>query len=442
VPATIVIGAQWGDEGKGRIIDLLAEEADYVVRFQGGSNAGHTLFDDQGQKIVLHQIPSGILRHDKCCVIGNGVVIDPLKLVDEITALQKAGYLKKTSQLLISDACHLVMPYHKLIDQYEEEARGVHKIGTTGKGIGPVYVDKVGRNGIRMVDLLDEKRFREKLKLVLQQKNLLITKLYNKPAISENDIINSYLDGAKQLAPYVKQVHYLLHQALHKNQKILFEGAQGSELDIDHGTYPFVTSSNTLAPAALLGSGVPLQAVERVIGIMKAYSTRVGSGPFPTEDKGEAGEQLCIKGHEFGSTTGRKRRCGWLDIPQLRHAIMLNGIDSLILTKLDILSGFEQVKIAAAYKFKGQRIDELPTSYEDLAQVEPIYEEFPGWELKAEVVHSLDELPRNARAYVKRIQTLLDCPIQMASIGPKRDNYLCHEATNFSAFSASPAGVL
>ncbi len=435
MPATVVVGCQWGDEGKGRIIDLLAEQADYIVRFQGGANAGHTLIDRHDRQVILHLIPSGILWPKKICVIGNGVVVNPAKLVEEINSLQQAGYLKDQSQLWISDSCHLVMPYHLILDGLEEEARGSDKIGTTLRGIGPAYMDKVARCGVRMADLIDEQRFLQRMTNILPSKQKLLKQLYNHAGIDEQKLIDEHLQYGEQLAAFVRQVPPLLNTAYASGKNLLFEGAQGCELDLDHGTYPYVTSTSTLAAAAIQGSGIGLKSIDRVLGVVKAYTTRVGGGPFVTEEHSEIGNQLVDKGKEFGATTGRKRRCGWLDTVQLRQALMLNGMDGIILTKLDVLSGFAKIPICVAYKKNGTTLEQMPTSITELAKVEPVYEELPGWDIIRDEIHTFEDLPKNARGFVRRIEELLEVPIVIASVGPKRENYLSHSGRPFSPFS-------
>jgi adenylosuccinate synthase len=402
----IIVGAQWGDEGKGKIVDILTPLADYVVRYQGGANAGHTIIIGE-DKVVLHLIPSGIL-HDKVkCVIGNGVVLDPAVCLEEMTFLKSKGYLKDDSQLAISLGAHVVMPYHKLIDKLREEAPGAVKIGTTGRGVGPCYEDKSARLGIRVSDIIDEGRFIERLKAVLPHKSAYVEKLFGSPPLLFDEIAKSYIELGRRLKNYACDSVRLLNTALAARKNILFEGAQGTALDIDHGTYPFVTSSTTVAGGACSGSGVGPKAIGHVLGIVKAYTTRVGNGPFPTELSDATGELLRSKGREFGATTGRPRRCGWLDLELLRHSKMVNSITSIAVTKLDILSGFEKLNVCTGYK------DEANT---------PIYKEFPGWDNDLTDFVNLKQIPKNARKYIDFIADFLETPISILSVGPKRGN--------------------
>ena len=435
MPAKVVVGTQWGDEGKGRIIDLLSEQAEYIIRFQGGSNAGHTLYDDQGEKIVLHLIPSGILWPNKVCVIGNGVVADPHKLVDEITGLQEKSYLKREEQLCISESCHVVMPYHQIQDEQEEEARGANKVGTTKRGIGPAYQDKVARCGVRMSDLLSKDALRDRLQRILPTKQNLLSKLYQVDVPSIDDLVDTYSQLGETLKPFIHDVSLVLEDALRRNSKLLFEGAQGTELDVDHGTYPYVTSSNTVAGAAAAGCGIGPHRIQGVIGIMKAYTTRVGEGPMVTELNNDVGLQIGTKGHEFGATTGRKRRCGWLDIPQLRHALRVNGVDELIVTKFDVLSGLDEVAMCTRYDIDGTQVDNLPTSPTRLAQAKPVLRTMSGWETDPEKHYEgISDLPKRAQEYLQAIAEELQLPIRLVSIGPKRQDFLCPAKQAFRIF--------
>ncbi|MBZ4416991.1 adenylosuccinate synthase [Myxococcus sp. RHSTA-1-4] len=424
MPNVVVIGAQWGDEGKGKVVDLLTEHAQVVVRFQGGNNAGHTLVVG-GQKTVLHLIPSGILHPGKTCVIGNGVVVDPAVLVGEIDALKARGFLKDDGQLLISDNAHVIFPWHKLLDSFREKARGGSAIGTTGRGIGPSYEDKVARRGIRMRDLLNPERLRkrieERLPLALEElKDLCAQAGADVPQLEVPQVLAEFSALGERLKPYVHDASLYLSEQVRRGARILFEGAQGTLLDVDHGTYPFVTSSNCVAGNAAVGSGLGPTAIDKVMGISKAYTTRVGGGPFPTELNDAIGEQLRKVGDEFGATTGRPRRCGWLDGVVLRYAARVNGLWGMALTKLDVLSGLKTLNICNAYDLDGQRITELPGDYEDLARVKPIYETMPGWDEKLAGVRTFDELPENAKRYVRRVEEVSGVPVVCVSVGADR----------------------
>jgi len=416
----VVIGAQWGDEGKGKVVDIYTEFADDVVRYQGGNNAGHTLVVGD-EKVILHLIPSGILHEGKRCIIGNGVVLDPEVFIMEITKLKANGYLKDDAMLLLSEALHIIMPYHKRIDIAREAKSGAKKIGTTGRGIGPAYEDKIGRRGIRLMDLLDEKAFSRKVKDVLEEKNLILQQLLGEKPFTFEEIFDEYMVYAKTLKKYAADTSLLLHKEIKAGKRLLFEGAQGTLLDVDHGTYPFVTSSSTCAGGACTGSGVSPREIHEVIGISKAYATRVGSGPFPTELEDETGEMLRQAGREFGSTTGRPRRCGWFDALVARYAVRINGLSGIAITKLDVLSGLETIKVATAYTYQGVVLDEIPASLEIMEQCSPIYEELPGWSEDITGAKSMDELPENARRYVARIEELSGAPVVLVSVGPRRD---------------------
>ncbi len=423
MPNVVVIGAQWGDEGKGKVVDLLTEHAQVVVRFQGGNNAGHTLVVG-GQKTVLHLIPSGILHQGKTCVIGNGVVLDPAVLVKEIDALKERGFLKEDSQLLISDNAHVIFPWHKRLDSYREKARGEGAIGTTGRGIGPAYEDKVARRGIRVRDLLHPERLRkrieERLPGVRDELRELCANGETPPELDAARVHQDFAALGERLKPYVSDVSLYLAGQVQRGARILFEGAQGTLLDVDHGTYPFVTSSNCVAGNAAVGSGLGPTAIDRVMGISKAYTTRVGGGPFPTELTDDVGERLRKVGDEFGATTGRPRRCGWLDGVVLRYAVRVNGLYGLALTKLDVLSGLKTLQICNAYELDGRRITELPGDYEDLARVKPLYETLPGWDDKLAGVRTFDELPENAKRYVRRVEEISGVPVTCISVGADR----------------------
>lgn len=417
MPNTILVGAQWGDEGKGKIIDFLTDEADIVVRSQGGNNAGHTIVI-AGQKYVLHLIPSGILRKAKTCVIGNGVVIDPVALVGEIEGLRERG-VKVAKNLLISDAAHLVMPYHRELDGQREVLKGRNKIGTTKRGIGPAYADKASRTGLRMCDLVQPEVFREKLQLRIKENNAILKGLGAGP-VNGRRILEDSLRAADVLRPFVTNTVVYLQKAMAAGKSLLFEGAQGTFLDIDHGTYPFVTSSNTTAGGACTGSGVPPHRMDRVLGVMKAYTTRVGEGPFPTEDQGIS-DALHAMGREFGATTGRARRCGWFDAVATRFAAMVNGIDDLAITNLDGLDAVEKIRVCVAYKVDGRKVDVPPTDTAALARCTPVYQEFPGWMKSTENAKTFKALPPAARDYVKAISDLTGARLEIVSVGPGRE---------------------
>jgi len=420
----VVVGTQWGDEGKGKIVDLLTRYADYIVRFQGGNNAGHTLVVE-GKQFIFHLIPSGILYENKKCMIGNGVVIDPDVLLAEMQELEENGLPVSPARLKISENAHLIMPYHKALDLNQEAAlKSSKKIGTTGRGIGPCYGDKILRKGIKIGDLLDENLFKDKLKDNIDEKNFLLTKRLNSEPVSFDAIYKQFQILAEKLAPYLGNVSVELDQARKSGKHILFEGAQGTQLDIDHGTYPFVTSSNTVAGNACTGSGFGPVHIDAVIGILKAYTTRVGSGPFPTELFDKTGEQLQRKGGEFGATTGRKRRCGWLDSVVANEAIRLNGITGLAVTKLDVLSGQPTVKIATSYEADGRVLKAMPSNIRLTEKVKPVYEEVPGWEEEIDAARSVQDLPMQARDYIKRIEDITETPAAIISVGPARDETL------------------
>ena len=415
----VVVGAQWGDEGKGKVVDIYTEYADEIVRYQGGNNAGHTLVVGD-EKVVLHLIPSGVLHEGKRCVIGNGVVLDPEVFIMEVNRLKGAGRLQDDSTLLLSESLHIIMPYHKALDIAREAKSGDKKIGTTGRGIGPCYEDKIGRRGVRLMDLVDPVVFSRKLRENLDEKNILLERLGVEP-LGYNEIYRTYQDFAEILKKYMADTALVLSKELKAGKKLLFEGAQGTLLDVDHGTYPYVTSSSTCAGGAATGSGVSPREIHEVIGISKAYVTRVGSGPFPTELLEETGEKLRQVGSEFGATTGRPRRCGWFDSMVIRYAVRINGLTGIALTKLDVLSDFDTIKVCTGYRFEGQELETLPAKLETFENCEPVYEELPGWKTDITGVRSFEELPENARTYVKRLEELAGCPIVMVSVGPRRD---------------------
>lgn len=415
----VVVGAQWGDEGKGKIVDILTEHAQVVVRYQGGNNAGHTLVVN-GEKTVLRLIPSGILHPDKACMIGNGVVLDPVVLCEEIEGIRARGLLDRPERLVISEGAHVVMPWHKAIDVLREGALGNARIGTTGRGIGPTYEDKVARRGVRMHDLVDRDRLRAAVERALPAANAEIEWLGGEP-IEAEEVIRTYGDAGEKLRGHVRDASLWLDEQIRSGARVLFEGAQGTLLDVDHGTYPFVTSSNTVAGNAAVGSGVGPGAIGHVIGIAKAYATRVGEGPFPTELHDETGDRLRKAGAEFGTVTGRPRRCGWLDAVVLRYAARVNGFWGMALTKMDVLSGFSEIRIAVAYEIDGERRETLPTDVESLRAAKPLYETLPGWEQPLDECRRWEDLPDNARNFVERIEALSGVPVVAVSVGPDRN---------------------
>ncbi|WP_028469899.1 adenylosuccinate synthase [Neptunomonas japonica] len=414
----VVLGTQWGDEGKGKIVDLLTEQVSAVARFQGGHNAGHTLVID-GKKTVLHLIPSGILREKVLCLIGNGVVLSPEALLKEMRGLEEAG-VPVRERLRLSPACPLILPYHVALDQAREAARGEAKIGTTGRGIGPAYEDKVARRGLRLSDLMNAERFETKLREVMKYHNFVLKNYYQAEEVDVDSMLAEALEMAEQLRPMVADVTAILHKMRKNDESIMFEGAQGSLLDIDHGTYPFVTSSNTTAGGASTGSGFGPLYLDYILGITKAYTTRVGSGPFPTELDCEVGQYLGERGHEFGATTGRERRCGWFDAVALKHAIQVNSVSGICLTKLDVLDGLEVIKVCVGYRDAEGNLVETLTGSEDYDAVEPIYEELPGWTDSTVGAQTLAELPAAAKSYITRLEELLETPVDIISTGPDR----------------------
>ncbi|WP_147802545.1 adenylosuccinate synthase [Alkalicoccus halolimnae] len=417
MPSVVVVGTQWGDEGKGKITDYLSEKAEMIARYQGGNNAGHTIvFNDTTYK--LHLIPSGIFYSDKMCVIGNGMVIDPKALVEELKYLHDRNV--DTSNLRISNRAHVILPYHLKLDAMEEESKGANKIGTTRKGIGPAYMDKAARTGIRIVDLLDRETFEEKLEVNLYEKNRVFERIYETEGFTKEEILNEYFEYGQQIQKYVADTSVILNDGLDEGRRVLFEGAQGVMLDIDQGTYPFVTSSNPIAGGVTIGSGVGPSKIDHVVGVSKAYTTRVGDGPFPTELHDETGDTIREVGNEYGTTTGRARRVGWFDSVVVRHARRVSGITDLSLNSIDVLTGIKTLKICVAYKYRGEIVEEFPASLKMLAECEPVYEEMPGWDEDITGARSLHELPRNAIYYIERISQLTGIPLSIFSVGPDR----------------------
>ncbi len=420
MPAASVVGVQWGDEGKGKIVDLLSKNSDVVARYQGGPNAGHTVVFD-GKQIILHQIPSGILQKDTICVIGSGAVIDPAVLLDEINMLKEEGYDAK-DRLLISHKAHLIMPYHKLLDTMNEEKSGESKIGTTGRGIGPAYVDKYQRIGIRIVDLLDRERLKKKLTKNISEQNRIFKHIYDTEELDPDQIINQYVEFDREMDEYITDVSQYLNLAIKRGENILVEGAQGTLLDIDFGTYPYVTSSHPISGGACIGLGIGPTKIDKVLGVIKAYTTRVGNGPFPTEFDEEFGQHVRTLGAEFGATTGRPRRCGWLDIVIAKYAARINGISSFAITKLDVLETLETIKICTHYKYEEKLFDNFPAENKVLLKAVPIYEEMPGWQSSLKPCKTRKELPKNAQLYLDRIEELTEVPIEIISKGSERKN--------------------
>ena len=420
----VVIGAQWGDEGKGKITDLLSRSADVVVRYQGGVNAGHTVVVND-QTFKLHLIPSGILSPNTDCIIGSGTVIDPEVLIDELDTIEKLNV--STKNLYISESAHVTMPYHRLIDQAEEERRGELKIGTTGRGIGPTYADKSERTGIRILDLMDPESMEEQISWAVSQKNEVLGKLYGRPPLEAKDVIAQYQVFADRLRPHVVNCSLKIYDATHKKRNILFEGAQGTLLDLDHGTYPYVTSSNPVAGGACVGAGVGPTMIDRVIGVAKAYTTRVGEGPFPTELTEGIGQILGDRGAEFGTTTGRQRRCGWFDAVIGRYAVRINGMDCMAITKLDVLDTLDEIQVCVAYDMDGQECRDFPTNARQLARCKPIYKTMPGWNRSTEDCRNLEDLPKEALNYLEFLANLMDVPIAIVSLGADRDQTIIVE---------------
>jgi adenylosuccinate synthase len=421
MPNTVVVGTQWGDEGKGKVVDLLAAEADLVVRFQGGANAGHTLVVG-GRQFICHLIPSGILHKDKKCAIGNGVVVDPEVLLKEVDTLHAAGVGVNPERLILSEKAHIIMPYHKAIDQAREAFKGRDTIGTTGRGIGPCYEDKVGRTGVRAVDLTEPDTLRRKVEANIQEKNFYLVNYLGAKALDAAAVLESYLAMAERLKPYIGDVFEEFEKVRLKGGNVLFEGAQGTHLDVDHGTYPYVTSSNPVSGTACSGTGVGPRELHHILGIVKAYTTRVGGGPFVTELKDTVGDYIQQRGKEFGATTGRKRRCGWLDLVAVKDAVRLNGLDSLAVTKLDVLTGLETLKICVGYELDGKVLDRRPASLERFARCRPLYRELEGWKEEIAGIREINRLPNSTRAYLQTIEDFTGVPLSIVSVGPARED--------------------
>lgn len=427
MPNIVVVGAQWGDEGKGKIVDLLTPYVDAVARYQGGNNAGHTVVIG-GERFVLHSVPSGILHPGTCCIIGCGVVIDPASLLEEMEALRLRG-IPLDGSLFISRNAHLIMPYHRALDQASEAFRGPRKIGTTGKGVGPAYVDKAARVGIRMADLLAPDLIKEKLRANIREKNLLLEKLYGAMTFTLDEILGPYLEYGQRLAPHIADTGPMLNRLIDEGKSVLFEGAQGTMLDVDHGTYPYITSSSATAGGAATGTGVPPTKIHGVLGVSKAYATRVGGGPFPTEQAGPLGELLRARGKEYGATTGRPRRCGWFDAVALRYAVRINGMDTIALTKLDVLDECATIPICVGYHYKESVLREFPLEENVLAQVTPVWEEWPGWRAPTAGARAVEELPTRAREYLKRLSDLVERDFSLISTGAMRDETIILDQT-------------
>ncbi len=415
----VIVGTQWGDEGKGKVVDLLAEFADIVARFQGGNNAGHTLVV-KGEQFISHLVPSGVLQN-KTCIIGNGLVVDPAVLIEELDYLASQGIDVGPDQIKISDKAHVIMPYHKAVDNAREIKKGDQKLGTTGRGIGPCYEDKATRRGIRFAEMIDPDLFGDRVRTILDEKNFYLENYHSAQTLDPDAIIEEYGKFTERLASYVTDVSIIIDQAIRNGKQVLFEGAQGTHLDIDHGTYPFVTSSSTVSGNACSGTGVGPKAITGVIGIVKAYTTRVGAGPFPTELFDETGDAIQKKGVEFGATTGRKRRCGWLDVVMLKNAARLNSLTGIAITKLDVLGGLETLKICTGYELNGKVIQNFPVNLNKLAECKPVYESMPGWPEDISGIRKLEEMPQNTINYIKRIEELVEAPANIISIGPGRD---------------------
>jgi adenylosuccinate synthase len=441
MPNVVVVGAQWGDEGKGKVVDVMTPQVNVVVRYQGGNNAGHTVVVGR-EKYVLHSIPSGILHPGCRCVIGCGVVLDPASVIEEMESLVQRG-VTLDGNLYISKNAHLIMPYHPALDRASEAKLGKRRIGTTGKGVGPAYVDKAARVGIRMADLLDERLFREKLELNVAQKNRLLREIYDAETFSVDTILNQYLRYAGWLAPYITDTALLLSKWIDSGYSVLFEGAQGTMLDLDHGTYPYITSSSTTAGGAATGTGVPPTRLHGVVGVAKAYTTRVGGGPFPTEMTGKVAEQIRARGNEYGATTGRPRRCGWFDGVVLKYAVRINGLDTVALTKLDVLDQCETVRVCTGYRWRGDVITDFPEEETAVAELEPVYEDISGWMTSTAGAKNEVDLPAKARRYLERLEELIGVPFCLISTGPQRaETILCEDSPLLRWFPGVRSGIL
>jgi adenylosuccinate synthase len=419
MPVVVLVGAQWGDEGKGKVVDYFARKADVVVRFQGGNNAGHTLVVD-GEKVVLHLIPSGILHPGKLCIIGNGLVIDPAVLCEEIDTLKAKGHFKDESKLKISERAQLILPYHRSIDIASESQKGKGKIGTTGRGIGPAYADKASRVGFRFCDLKDPAVLNDKLAACIAEKNQYLTKICGAKPLNADEVITEFVGFSGRLSKFAADTSLLLGDLIAKRKRVLFEGAQGTMLDLDHGTYPFVTSSNTIAGAACVGAGIGPRAIDRIIGISKAYTTRVGGGPFPTELLDKLGEMIRERGGEYGATTGRPRRCGWIDLAQLKYAARINGLTDLVITKLDVLSGIDPLQVCVGYKYQSKLLKDFPAELKVMENLTPVFKKFKGWKSELGQIKDLDDLPKEAKVYLRFIEDQLEVPILAVSVGKER----------------------
>ena len=418
MPVTVIVGTQWGDEGKGKIVDILSSEMEYVVRYQGGANAGHTI-NLKGEQYILHLIPSGILHPQTHCFIGNGVVVDPEALLEEIDFLEDKG-IRVEGRLRISEKAHLIFEYHKKLDKLRESSSGEKRIGTTGRGIGPAYADKVNRCGIRLIDLVDKKAFEELLRSRIRSVNKTVTQIYDQSPLNEDDMVEKYLVLREKIIPFMEDTGLALYQAVVSGKKVLMEGAQGTLLDVDHGTYPFVTSSNPVSAGACVGSGIGPTQIDEILGVMKAYTTRVGEGPFPTELTGADGDEMREIGKEYGATTGRPRRCGWFDMVIGRYAARVNGLTGLAITKLDVLDSMSTLKICVGYHYKGKTISEFPADVDILESCEPVYESLPGWQVSTTDVTRYEELPENARKYLEYLEQQIGVPVKIISVGPMR----------------------
>jgi adenylosuccinate synthase len=421
MPVVAIIGAQWGDEGKGKVVDLLAQQAGVVVRFSGGDNAGHSVINPHGE-FKLHLIPSGIFNAGVACIIGNGVVINPKVLIGEIDQLNERGV--DTSSLFISDRAHLIMPYHVLLDKLEEEARGGKSLGTTLKGVGPAFTDKTARLGIRAGDLLDKEALRERLRFVLEHKNVILTKIYKAKALSLDEVYTQYCQYGERLAPYIRETNVMIDEALGRGELVILEGAQGTLLDPDFGTYPYTTSSSPLAGGGCLGAGLGPTKIDRILGVYKAYCTRVGGGPMPTELSDETGDLIRERAHEYGTTTGRPRRCGWFDTVAARHSSRVNGFTGAVVTRLDILDILPRLKVCVGYELEGKTINDFPASVSALAKCKPVYEELAGWQAPTTDIRSYDQLPLEARQYITRLEELISCPVSLICVGPEREQVI------------------